>query len=325
MATLEKLHFSALLVDGSNYLTWSVDAETYFASLELEDTLITDNNLTLQQKAKAVFLLRQHLAPSLKTQYMNEVNPRLLWDKLKARFDHMREVWLPEARRDWYNLRVMDHTSIASYNSALFRITSQLEMCGHPVPDADKIDKTLSTFPEANIALGTQYRNMRFTVYFDLIAHLLVEEKQQIVALQNARKRPAGSAPPPQKPETNYSIRNQRGRGRSRGRGGYQGRNQNLRGRGNRYLNSIHSRGTSGRGSKRDPPSDNIREDRMCYRCGKIGHIKKDCWASDQAAKRHTEARAKSKQNPEGNYMEMEEDLANYQDPEEPPIEQSEE
>lgn len=57
MATLEKLHWPALLVDGSNYLTWAVDVETYFASQELEDTLITDNGLTLKQKARAVFLL----------------------------------------------------------------------------------------------------------------------------------------------------------------------------------------------------------------------------------------------------------------------------
>lgn len=128
------------------------------------------------------------MVPQLKNEYMNEVNPRKLWEHLKSRFDHMREIWLPEARRDWYNLRVIrqsDHlsdTSIANYNSALFWITSQLEMCGHLVNDKDRIDKTLSTFPEASIALGTQYRNMNFTNYSDLIAHLLVEEKQQVVA-----------------------------------------------------------------------------------------------------------------------------------------------
>jgi hypothetical protein len=205
---LEKLLSPALSVDGYNYLTCSVDVETYLASQKLEDTLITDNNLTLQKKAKAVFLLKQHMEQPLKSQYMTELNPQLLWDQLKARFDHMREVWLPEARRDWYNLRIMDHTSIAKYNSALFRITAQLEMCGHPVTKGDKIDKTLSTFPESNIALGTQYRNMRFTLYSDLIAHLLVEEKQQIIALQNARKRPAGSAPIPNKPEINYTNTN---------------------------------------------------------------------------------------------------------------------
>lgn len=128
---------------------------------------------------------------------MNEVNPQKLWDQLKSRFDHMQEIWLPKARREWHNVQVMDHTSITNYNSALFIITSQIDMCGHPINDIDQIDKMLSTFPKANIALGTQYQNMNFTTYSDLVAHLLVKEKQQIVALHNARKRLAGSNPPP--------------------------------------------------------------------------------------------------------------------------------
>lgn len=139
----------------------------------------------------------------------------------------MKKIWLPKARRDWHNLRVMDHTSIANYKSALSRITSQLEMCGHPVSDTDRIDKTLSTFPEANIALGTQYRNMHFMTYSDLIAHLLVEEKQQIVALHNVRKRQAGSTPPPHKLDANYNNYIDKRRGNMRGRptfGGGRGR-----------------------------------------------------------------------------------------------------
>lgn len=94
--------------------------------------MYTDTNLTLKQKAKAAFLIRQHLDPQLKNEYMNEVNLRKLWEQLKARFGHMHEIWLPKARRDWHNLRVMDHTSIASYNSPLFRITSQSEMYVRP-------------------------------------------------------------------------------------------------------------------------------------------------------------------------------------------------
>lgn len=90
-------------------------------------------------------------------------------------------------------------------------------MCGHPVNDADRIDKTLSTFPEANIALGTQYKNMNFRTYSDLIAHLLVEEKQQVVALHNARKRPTGSDRPSHRPESHYGHFNKGRRGSIRG------------------------------------------------------------------------------------------------------------
>lgn len=104
MSTLEKLLWPTLKVDGSDYLTWITDVETYFAFHDLEDTVDTDANLTMKQKAKAVFLICQHLVPQLKNEYMNEMNPCKLWEQLKAQFDHMREIWLPDARRDWHNL-----------------------------------------------------------------------------------------------------------------------------------------------------------------------------------------------------------------------------
>lgn len=276
--------------------------ETFFASQGLEDTVYTDAGLTLKEKAKAAFLLQQHLAPQLKNEYMNEINPRKLWEHLKARFDHMREIWLSEEIRDWHNVHVMDHTSIANYKSVMFRITSQLEMFGHPVNDADKIDKTLSTFYEANIALVTQYRNMNFTTYFDLIAHLLVEEEQQIVALHNARKCPARIDPPPHRLETHYGHTYERRRGNLRGRIPFKGGKSKFRGQG-KYHNPGRSplpeprntwkRGMiQGRGRWRNPQtSTSDTSQKLCYRCGKIGHIKKYCRATDTKAQRHTNER----------------------------------
>ena len=99
----------------------------------------------------------------------------------------MRLISLPAARHDWINLRVQDHKSIAEYNSELFRIASQLALYGQPINDAEQIEKTLSTLHPSNIVLSTQYRNMNFTQYSQLIAHMLVLEKQQMLLLENAK------------------------------------------------------------------------------------------------------------------------------------------
>src|SRR5450759_521977 len=147
---MEKLLFPILAIDGNNYISWALNAETHLNCKGLGETIITDANHTLQTKAQASALLRHHLAEKLQLQYLMEYNPRLLWDALKARFEHMKTISLPAARHDWINLRVQDYPSIATYNSELFRITSQLAVCGHPINDAEQIERTLSTFPPTN-------------------------------------------------------------------------------------------------------------------------------------------------------------------------------
>lgn len=184
---MENLLFQALNIDGSNYLSWSLDVEAHLASKDLQDSILTDNGPTLQDKAKALILIRHHLAESLKRQYMNEYNPRKLWDDLHSRFDHTRTIFLPAARHDWVNLRVQDHKTIAEYNSELFRIVAQLAICGQPVTDEEQIEKTLSTLHSTNLVISTQYRNMRFTKYSELIAHMLLAEKHQLLLLQNTQ------------------------------------------------------------------------------------------------------------------------------------------
>jgi hypothetical protein len=156
--TIIKLNFQELRIDGSNSLSWSLDIDAHLNSKDIQDTILTDNGPTLQDKANALILIRHHLADSLKERYMNEYNPHVVWEELKSRFDHTRTIFLPAARHDWINLRVKDHKSIADYNSELFHIVSQLAICGEPVGDAEQIEKTLSTLYSINLVLSTQYR-----------------------------------------------------------------------------------------------------------------------------------------------------------------------
>lgn len=72
---------------------------------------------------------------------------------------------LPKARYDWLHLKLQDFKSVSEYNSAMFRITSQLKLCGEKITDAEMLEKTYSTFHANNVVLQTQYREKGFTKY----------------------------------------------------------------------------------------------------------------------------------------------------------------
>ena len=57
-------------------------------------------------------------------------DPFTLWSNLKERYDHQKTVILPKARYDWMHLRLQDFKTINEYNSALFKISSQLKLGG---------------------------------------------------------------------------------------------------------------------------------------------------------------------------------------------------
>lgn len=159
-------------------------------------------------------------------------DPLVLWNKLKERYEHLKAIILPKARYDWMHLRLQDYKSVTAYNSEVYKITSQLELCGEKVTDADLLEKTFSTFHASNMLLQQQYREKGFQKYSDLISCLLVAEQNNELLMKNHEARPAGVAP---FPEVNASQHNHFGkaRGRGRGRGNVLGR-----GRGN-----VHGRG----------------------------------------------------------------------------------
>ncbi|XP_074323887.1 uncharacterized protein LOC141660802 [Apium graveolens] len=186
MSNLTKLEFNALDITGNNYLTWILDAEIHLNVMGLGDTIKEGNVKTEQENAKAMIFLRHHLHEGLKTEYLTVKDPLNLWYDLKERYDHQKTVMLPKARYDWLHLRLQDYRSVSEYNSAMFKITSQLKLCGENVTDKDILEKTYSTFHTNNMLLKQQY------------------------------PRPTGSTP---FPEVNDVTNNDFGRGRGFGRG----------------------------------------------------------------------------------------------------------
>ena len=77
-------------------------------------------------------------------------DPLELWIGLKGRYDHLKATVLPRARYEWMHLRFQNYKIIIEHDSALFRITSQLKLCGETIKDKDMLEKTLTTFHPLN-------------------------------------------------------------------------------------------------------------------------------------------------------------------------------
>ena len=69
-------------------------------------------------------------------------------------------VILPKAHYDWMHLRLQEYKIVSKYNSAMFRISSQMKLCREKVTDEDMLENTFSTFHVSNLPLQQQYREM---------------------------------------------------------------------------------------------------------------------------------------------------------------------
>jgi hypothetical protein len=227
MSNLTKLEFAALDVSGKNYLSWILDAKIHLEAMNLGNTIKVDNEASQQDRAKAMIFLRHHLHEELKTEYLTVKDPLILWNNLRERYEHQKTVILPKARYDWMHLRLQDFKSVSEYNSALFKISSQLKLCGENVTDVDMLEKIYTTFHASNVLLQQQYRERNFTRYSELISCLLVAEQNNELLMKNHQSHLTGSQPFPEANGTSFhGNKGNYGRGRGRGRKNYRGQGE---------------------------------------------------------------------------------------------------
>ena len=153
MSKISYLSFIALDISGKNYLSWVLNVEINLEAGNLGETIKEGNQMSLQDRAKALIFLRHHLHEDLKIEYLTVKDPLILWTELKKRFDHQKTVILPKARYDWMHLRLQDFKTVSEYNSALFKISSQLKLCGENITEEDMLEKTFTTFHASNVLL----------------------------------------------------------------------------------------------------------------------------------------------------------------------------
>ncbi|XP_024004746.1 uncharacterized protein LOC112081921 [Eutrema salsugineum] len=155
MSNIQKVEYEALTVSGDNYLKWALDTKIYFNSKSLGECIKDPNTATQTERYSAIFIIRHHLAESLKQQYLTLEDPLELWVALKKRYDHQKTVILPQAKFDWKNLRFEDFKSVEEFNSELFRIVALIKLCGEEVTDKDMLEKTFSTFGTPNVVFSS--------------------------------------------------------------------------------------------------------------------------------------------------------------------------
>ncbi|XP_047306185.1 uncharacterized protein LOC124909556 [Impatiens glandulifera] len=153
MSNLTKLEFTTLDITRKNYLSWILDAEINLAANGLGNTIKDENTVSDQDKAKSMIFLRRHIHEGLKIEYLTVKDPLALWKNLNEMYDHLKTIILPKAQFEWLHLRLQDFKSESEYNSALFRITSQLKLCGETITDGDMLEKTFSTFHASNVLM----------------------------------------------------------------------------------------------------------------------------------------------------------------------------
>jgi len=281
MSNLTKLEFVALDVSGNNYLSWILDAEIHLEAMNLGNTINEDNQASQQDRAKAMIFLRHHLHEELKTEYLTVKDSLTLWNNVRERYEHQKTVIFPKARYDWMHLRLQDFKSVSEYNSALFKISSQLKLCGEKVTDVDMLEKTYTTFHASNVLLQQQYRERKFTRYSELISCLLVAEQNNELLMKNHQSRPTGSTPFPEANGTSFhGNKGNRGRGRGRGRKNYRGQGERTHNSYKRNVpyhqkwNHTEAKQNENKGLQNKPTKNY--EDK-CYRCGMEGHWSRTC------------------------------------------------
>ncbi|XP_049356804.1 uncharacterized protein LOC125821432 [Solanum verrucosum] len=274
MSNLLKLEFVALDISGKNYLSWVLDAEFHLTAKGLGDCIIEGNKASSQDKAKAMIFLRHHLDETLKVEYLTVKDPLELLIGLKGRYNHLKETILPRARYEWMHLRFQDYKTVIEYNSIVFRITSQLKLCGEVIKDKDMLEKTLTTFHASNMILQQQYCEKGFKKYSELIACLLVAEQRNDLLIKNHEARPARSAPLSEAHGLEAHCQSEIQQN-NRSHDNVHGRDKGKR-RYNNHRGGGHNKRENNMGSQNNPSKG---KGDHCHRCGFKGYWKNECRA----------------------------------------------
>ncbi|XP_047252149.1 uncharacterized protein LOC124887028 [Capsicum annuum] len=279
MSNIFKREFSALEILDKTYMSSALDAEIHLNAVGLADTIKNDNKVSNQDKAKAMIFLRHHLDEGLKMEYLTIKDSLMLQNNLKEIYDHLKMPIHPQVCYEWTHLRLQDFKNITDYNSAMFRIKLQFNLCRKDITDHDILEKTFSIVPATSMLLQQQYREMEFKKYSKLISHLLIDKQHNDLFMRNLlvllhEVNAANFYPTKRERSPDPSLSRSRGRGRDHGRDRGRGRDCG------RYFNQgdllvINNNPQHQHCKKKGEAPEaasRTKSESKCYRCGGKGH-----------------------------------------------------
>ena len=103
--------FDLLALDGHNYPTWAVDVKVSLASHGLYRAVLPPEEgvapLDDQHVYTGLYLIRSHIHPDLKAEYLLEENPQDLWNSLSNAMNNKRHLSCPWPTMSGHNFAYM--------------------------------------------------------------------------------------------------------------------------------------------------------------------------------------------------------------------------
>jgi hypothetical protein len=96
--------FEYLALDGHNYPTWAMDVKISLALKGMYEVIVPladrQQELPPIHKCNALYVIRHHIHPDLKPEYVLEEEPSVLWTTLQNCYEQQKVVILPKANHD---------------------------------------------------------------------------------------------------------------------------------------------------------------------------------------------------------------------------------
>jgi hypothetical protein len=173
--------FKELALDGHNYPAWVMDVKISLTFTGMYEAIVPPAERQQEwpptHQYNTLYIIRHHLYPDLKSEYILKEEPSVLWTALQNRYEQQKAMILPEVNHDWVHLRLHDYKSIGDYNHVVHKIYAKLRFCEKESSDKDKIEKTLTTMLSLDRVLKHQYHARNYQYYSELIQDLLQVEK----------------------------------------------------------------------------------------------------------------------------------------------------